>query len=253
MTIAIKRENGDLIWFDAVTEFGRQYRGSVSSNPIETGGKITDHITTENPVFTLTAIVSDADFNLNRPVINDNEAQTYKINNKEFVNTQPVSVPAVITTSRFDPSRIFPEVITQFIPPEIPSATVLPQKGDKVAYDIERQLIDMQRNAEVFSLLDFRDGIIWDQIERCIFTDLSFTENAETGSSLQPRMTIEAVTFTDTRYVEVRVNKGRKTAKKEKRDTKEGDTEASNATSQDSPTFKRSQMKEAQIRTQVAR
>ena len=61
MTIAIKRENGDLIWFDAVTEFGRQYRGSVSSNPIETGGKITDHITTENPVFTLTAVVSDAD------------------------------------------------------------------------------------------------------------------------------------------------------------------------------------------------
>ena len=48
MTIAILRENTDLIWFDAVLKFGEQYNTSVTKHRVESGASISDHIIEEN-------------------------------------------------------------------------------------------------------------------------------------------------------------------------------------------------------------
>lgn len=51
-----------VIVFDAAIDTGRQFSANVTSHPVETGVNINDHVTVENPKFTLKGVVSDAAF-----------------------------------------------------------------------------------------------------------------------------------------------------------------------------------------------
>lgn len=51
-----------IIVFDAALESARDYSAKVTSHPVETGVEIADHVTLENPKFTLKGVVSDAAF-----------------------------------------------------------------------------------------------------------------------------------------------------------------------------------------------
>lgn len=48
------------IVFDCALDVGRRYSAKVSSHPIETGSKVSDHVTTDNPTFSIKGLVSDA-------------------------------------------------------------------------------------------------------------------------------------------------------------------------------------------------
>jgi len=48
--------------FDAALETARDYSAKVTSHPVETGVQIADHVTLENPKFTVKGLVSDAAF-----------------------------------------------------------------------------------------------------------------------------------------------------------------------------------------------
>lgn len=48
------------IVFDCALDVGRRYTAKVTSHPIETGSKVSDHITTDNPAFSIKGLVSDA-------------------------------------------------------------------------------------------------------------------------------------------------------------------------------------------------
>ena len=71
MTYAIKRNNGDILWFDAIEGFEETYSSSVTKHPIATGSLVSDHVVKDNPVLNLRGILSDADFNFNRPQLGD--------------------------------------------------------------------------------------------------------------------------------------------------------------------------------------
>jgi len=51
-----------ILVFDAALESARDYSAKVTSHPVETGVEIADHVTLENPKFTLKGVVSDAAF-----------------------------------------------------------------------------------------------------------------------------------------------------------------------------------------------
>jgi len=51
-----------IIVFDAALETARDYSAAVTSHPVETGVQISDHVTLENPKFTVKGVVSDAAF-----------------------------------------------------------------------------------------------------------------------------------------------------------------------------------------------
>lgn len=51
-----------IIVFDAALESSRDFSAKVTSHPVETGVQIADHVTLENPKFTLKGVVSDAAF-----------------------------------------------------------------------------------------------------------------------------------------------------------------------------------------------
>jgi hypothetical protein len=196
MTVAIKRSKGDIIWFDAVLQFGRQYSASVTKHPLEDGSYITDHTTTENPVISLSGLITDVDFNLQRPVISQEEANEKKIQQKPFVNNNPLTNPTVeINTDGGKYKDFLPESISQFLEDSAPSVTVTPVTRSMTATTIEEYLIDIWKSKEEIVLYEFEGSRIKKLHTNCIVTSLNFNETPESGNALWPVMTFEQVSY----------------------------------------------------------
>lgn len=232
MTIAVLRNNGDLIWFDAILQFSERYTGTVSSHPLESGNVISDHTTINNLTMTLSGIISDADFNMTRPTITDADANNWHISNKQFVNNTPVEQPVLIT---YKPgvSDYLPDSIAQFLTPSKPTVVVPDYNRPMAALGIKDRLTTMQRDAETFSLVDFHGNKIWRVLDNCVLTSLDFTEVAEAGEAVFPNMTIEQCRYATTAKEKITkaVNKGRKGTAKVVREESPSDDPASGPTS----------------------
>lgn len=214
MAIVLRRANGDIIWFDAITQYDTTYSASVTKHPVATGGFVSDHTTTDNVVLNISGIFSDADFNITRQLIEVKAADGSPISKKKQYtnNTQTVYPVQISETSGIN--KILPEVIAQFTKTSIPEVFVTPQEKAKTALAVKLNLIDMWRNREEFQVLDIIDNAVIEEFSPCVFTNITFREDETTGEGVFPTMTIEQVVFTDLQEVSVKVktaNKGRKT------------------------------------------
>ena len=218
MTYAIKRDNGDVLYFDAITNVSESYTAQLSKHPLASGAFIVDHVTKDNKKFSLRAVLSDADFNLNRP--NERGAS-----DKQFVNDTQTAVPVKISSTAAKWRSFLPEVVSQFTASTIPTVTVTEQTKIKTAAAVRLDLISMHEEKESFTLVEFNDNITarsWDNI---FMTSLTFSEDAESGLGLFPSIEMEQATFTNIQNVKVKItpNKGRKTGEVTKTETKKGD------------------------------
>ena len=214
MTIAIKRANGDLIWFDAVTSFSRQLSGSVSKHPLETGAVVTDHTTIENEVISLSGILSDFDFNLHRPVISPQDALHLGLTNKQFVNNTPVTsvdgTEGVLYNNIIIDDRgssiLLPESVAQFFGNDAPTVRLDSRTPSKVkpALAIQDDLRHMFDGREEFSLLSFYEETLRETLTNCVMVNLVFTEDADSGEAVYPEMTIERVRYATSTSVKIR-------------------------------------------------
>ena len=215
MTIAIKRQNGDLIWFDAVTSFSRQLTGSVTKHPLETGAVVTDHTTTDNEIIQMSAVLSDFDFNLYRPVINPQDALYLGLTNKQFVNNTPITSAngtegALYNNITIEPAPGFaenlPESIGQFFGTNAPIVSLDPRTPGKVkpALSVQEDLISIFESKEEFSLLSFYDETLRETFNNCVFTALNFAEDPDSGDAVYPIMTIERVNYATSANVRIR-------------------------------------------------
>lgn len=203
MTVAIKRSNGDLFWFDAVLSFGRQLSGGVSKHPLETGAVITDHTTIDNEVITLRGVLSDADFNLRRPTIGQQQAEVYGITDKQFMNNTPITGTSnevqntIVITEKSTFTKYLPDVIGQFLSttaPEVKLADGTPRKVMPAAA-VQGYLEAMMTGREQFTLLSFENGTIQQAFDNCVMTSLSFNEDPDSGFAVYPDITIERVRY----------------------------------------------------------
>lgn len=195
MTIAIKRNNGNLIWFDAVTSFDRRFSGAVSKHPLESGSVLTDHTTVENEVISLSGVWSDADFNINRPTIDQQQGELWGVTNKQFVNSTP-SVGGIVISDDDTITPFLPEVVGQFVKTSAPKV-YMPPASSKVrpAESLKSEVIEMFNSREDFTLLDFQRGIIKDAYTNCVITSLDFAESPDSGNAVYPVFTIERVKY----------------------------------------------------------
>lgn len=217
--IVLRRKNGDIIWFDAVTQYNATYSASVTKHPVATGGFVSDHTTTDNVVLQISGIFSDADFNINRQLVEVNAADGSNISrDKQYTNKTQTVYPVQIDERSGGINQILPQVIAQFTKDTIPVAFVTEQDKAKTALAVKQNLIDMWKNREEFQVLDIESNVVVEQFSPCIFTNLSFSEDPNTGEGVFPVMTIEQVVFTNLQEISVKVktvNKGRKSASTE--------------------------------------
>lgn len=247
----LRRENGDVLYFDAVTNIEEMYTSTVTKHPVATGGYISDHTTKDNKKFTLSAVLSDADFNLDRPSLSTDprlvESQlsyrSYELNpetglydilktprtqQKQYQNNTPTNTTVTIKTDTTSTWKKFlPETISQFTKDNIPTVEVMEQSKVKTAQAVRDELIMMWENKENFTLMEYDGSTVsrfWDNM---VFTRLSFAQDATTGLGLFPEMSMEKVQYTDVTKVPITVrkvnNKGRKSGEVTKKTTEEGD------------------------------
>lgn len=252
---ALRRENGDVLFFDAVTDIQEQYTSSVTKHPIATGSYISDHTMRDNKKFSLSAVLSDADFNLERPNLSggimgtpdprlanspyDNTgATTYELNketgyyewrpNKQYQNNTPTKTTVKIEVSKTETWKKFlPETVSQFTKDSIPKVTVTQQTKVKTAIAVRDEMIYMWETSERFTLMEYRDNIVTRHWPDTVFTNLSFAQDADTGTGLFPIMELEQVTYKDIESVPITIrrvpNKGRQNGTVTKTEKKEGD------------------------------
>lgn len=238
MTIAIRRSNGDILYFDAIEGFGEVYQGQTSKHPLGSGASVVDHYVTENPRFSLKAILSDADFNFNRPQLTT-DATAYEgwqsVTTKQYVNNTPTNSPVSINSNVNVFKSFLPESISQSMNTSIPQVVVTEQAKVKSAQAVKMQMIAMQEQKEEFALIDFNDNLVRKSYPNCIFTSLSFNEDDETGDAIYPVMEIEQIAFAQVKNIKVSVksktaNKGRQQTNASKRAAVTSDKPATNST-----------------------
>jgi hypothetical protein len=232
MTYAIRRNNGDVYYFDAITNVDETYSAKVTRHPVASGGLISDHTTIDNMKFNISAVLSDADFNMHRPDANET------VNNldKDFVNNSETRTPVEIKSSTPRWRNFLPEVVSQFTANAIPEVIVTPQSKVKTANAVRFDLVDMFDNRETFTLLEYDENLISRSFDNMVMTGLSFKEDADSGDALYPVFQMEQVRYTDVAFVKVKIrptvdNKGRKTGESKKKPTEDGDDAQNGPTS----------------------
>lgn len=231
MTIAIRRDNGDILWFDAIEGFDESLSSTVTKHPVATGGFVADHVTKDNPRFTLRGILSDADFNYNRPQLTTDDsayAGWQSVTAKQYVNNTPTNSPVSINSNVNVFKNFLPESISQFTQTSIPQVVVTEQPKVKSASAVRMDLVHMREQKETFTLVDFEDNLVRRSWPFCVFTNISFSETPDGGDAqaLFPVMEIEQVIFTTVENVRVKlkgVNKGRQPGTASKRAEDVGD------------------------------
>lgn len=270
---ALRRANGDVLYFDAVTNIEEQYTSTVTKHPIATGAFISDHTIRDNKKFTLSAVLSDADFNLDRPQLGSDSNQLVeqtgeyvldpetgfyerrtvpRTQKKQYQNNTPTETTVSIETGATGTWQQFlPETISAFTKNNIPTVVVTPQSKVKTALAVRDELVSMWETKEAFTILEYgTDNVISRFWESCVFTRVSFAQDADTGLGLFPNMSIEQVTYTDVENVPIQVrkvnNKGRKSGTTTKTETKAGDD------AQNEPTTKSKQSALNRLTTNAA-
>ena len=223
MAIVLRRANGDIIWFDAISAYDTTYSSTVTKHPVASGGFVSDHTTKDNVILQISGVLSDADFNLSRQLIEVKAVDGTDISrNKQFTNNT-ITAKRVDIKETTSINKLLPEVVAQFTKDSIPQVTVHPQEKAKTALAVKAAMIDMWRKREEFQVLDIIDNSVVEQFSPCIFTNLAFKEDDTTGDGVFPTMTIEEVVFTDLQEITVQIktsNKGRKAGSASKPDPK---------------------------------
>lgn len=229
MTYAIRRQNGDVLWFDAITEVAEDYTATVSKHPLSTGSFVSDHTTVDNKKFNIRGILSDADFNLNRP----NDEGWRSVSEKQYTNDTQTAKIVVIKQEGAKWRSFLPEVVSQFTANTIPTVTVIPQSKVKTAHAVRLDLIALLENREAFTLVEYNTNLVARAWGNVVMTGLSFAEDPETGEGLFPVMQMEQVVYTDQLAISVAVrnNKGRQNGVKVKKPTAPGEDAANGKTS----------------------
>ena len=257
MTVAIQRANGDLIWFDAVVSYKREHRSSVTHHPIEDGSVVTDNISKENPKFSISGVINNADFNTTRPFISSAEAKAFDLSQRGIYNSQPVQGSKsgvadngveyvqeggpVIGGGASPLLKFLPETVTQFIEGQPPSVEVPDQQRPNWVEEVEDILTSIERGNELVTVLEFKGNLIQKAIPNCYITTLSINETPETGDAFDVSVDLEQVTFVTLRETRLSADVVKKLNKQAAEKTNKGNVSPTtvgdgNAPKKDQPT-----------------
>lgn len=188
-----------LIYFDAVTQYGRDFSGQVSSHPIANGSLISDHYTRQNPKYHISAVISGVDISTWTYLIRDSEGMAPN----NIYDNAPVSVSGVDSSI----VKYLPDVFGQFF--ELDSSVV---KFDTARTDytpqVEASLIRLMEgfiydpstnfwrsNVQLLTLYEFDGVLMKNMIPNLVATSMRFQEDVNTGDALTVSIDLEQISY----------------------------------------------------------
>lgn len=207
MTLAIRwgggpsDPNGGFIYLDAVSVFTQNFSGQTTKHPIDSAGSIVDHYVSDNPVFTVSGVVSGVDIGEGLEYITD-------LNGFFPFNTNlPPNNVSVLSTDSSVLDRFIPDSIGQFLPdqaPEIEMDEARPYLLDVIRDSLvsitsgvifNQQTGQFDSNIQLVNLYEYTGTLINRVIDKLVITRVTFNENESTGVGLYCDITFERVTF----------------------------------------------------------
>tara|TARA_Y100000114_G_C11764120_1_gene332381 strand:- start:57945 stop:58751 length:807 start_codon:yes stop_codon:yes gene_type:complete len=214
MSLALKwgdnnTEDGGFIFFDAITAYSQNYSGQVTKHPIDAGASVVDHYVKNNPVFTLSAVITGVDVSTGSYLIQDTEGNTP-------VNTRPApSAVSVNSTNDSILSQYLPSSIGQFLPFSTPNV-VMDEAREELIDQIRDALIDLtsgsrfneqtdqvESNIQLVKLFEYKETFLNRVVNNLVITNIKFNEVADTGYALYCDITFEQVMFASLRLEEI--------------------------------------------------
>jgi hypothetical protein len=204
-------EPSGFIYLDAVTAYSQDYRGQVTKHPVDSGASITDHFVKENPIFTISGVVSGTDLSGIPWTITDQEGNK-PINAQE----QPVSIS--LNSSASGLLQYLPDSIGQFLSLSTPSVEVFGNTRTDLTYEIVvKDLLKdvlsgikynptkdkVESHIQIIDLYEFDKSNIRDIISDLVITSFRIREDQDTGDALFLDLTLEQVTFATLEKVEI--------------------------------------------------
>lgn len=206
MSLAIKfGDSGDknaisgVIYFDAVTDYSKDYSGRVTEHPIEAGASVSDHYISANPKFRISGVISSVDFSSIPSLVVLEGEQLLNRNS----TPSPVSVLDLGSLSQF-----LPGVVSQFLPSVSPS--ILSDSSNRTNYKmqieqlLEKLLTGLYYNEErarwenrmtPTTLFEMQGATPVRPIQNLIITNFSSKEDEGSGDALMIEMSLEQVKF----------------------------------------------------------
>jgi len=194
-------EGGGFIWFDAVTANVESYRGQVTKHPIANGGNVSDHFIRENPVITLSTVITGFDISQGSYLIQD------LVGNSPYnVNEAPNAVQ-VNSTDQSVLTKFIPDSIGQFLADTSPEVVMDTQRL-QVIDTVKEYLISLMSgfifndskqkfvpNVQTVRLFEYNGTLLKKIINNLVITSMVFKEDANSGEGVYCDLTFEQVTF----------------------------------------------------------
>lgn len=209
MSLAIKfgdssdlRSVSGVLYVDAVIRYGREYGGSITSHPLESGAVIADHYISSNRKYNIEGVFSGVDFS---PI-----ASGLFLEGEPILNEQ-APPPSVNVDSGSSISQILSSigVIGQYTGANIPEPRVEENPRNNFKYDIENFMEEvlhglyfnedtgkLESKMTLVTLFELDNrGRTERVISNLAVTSFSVSEDTETGDALFFTMQLEKVDF----------------------------------------------------------
>ena len=194
MSITLKAANGDIFWFDAVTDYKVTLSSDVTSHPIESGANVADHVVRNNLKLNIAGLFSDYDPHTNRSAFSLLVNQSEDVRSSRIVNNYTQTETQVRSRGIGDQALIgFDYDIVQTSVPVVTTEF------------IKQRLNQIQRVGETCTIIEFDGAIIKANgfFANAIITSLDYVESPDSGDALYVNMSLEVVQFVDLKRVQL--------------------------------------------------
>jgi len=210
MALALLLQDDDVLFIDVVTNYSKSKSSSVSSHPVDKSSLITDHVSRDNPNFSIRGVISAADFHTTytRPeelLIGGENNPPISPEYNQPVNGAVVNAPSSLLD-------LLPGSVQQFLSTSsFSSISVDPFRGyhHQVARD---RLERVWEDSEIITILDYDFDISTGRsvavrlIEDCVMTRFEDVEDVETGDSLTFNATFQKIRYAYIKEVDVEIS-----------------------------------------------
>lgn len=209
MALAMMFEDESVLFIDAVTNYSKTRSSSVSNHPVDESSFVTDHLSKNNPVFTVRGVVSSADFHneFTRPIELIQGGSEHPAVDADY-NT-PVNGASISTSSSI--TDLLPGSIQQIIGSV--DGTVSTDSFRGYNHQTARDRIEQAwEDSELITILDYDYDIITGRSEavrlheNCLIRRYADNEDVETGDTLTFNITFNKVRFATLEEVEIEVD-----------------------------------------------
>ena len=206
MALAFLFEDDSVMYIDSVESYSKSYNSNIANHPIDKSAVVTDHVSRDNPSFSLKGVISAADFH--SQVTRSNELMS---ENVDPAYNNPVEGAVITTTSSL--LDYLPGSVQQFISSTDPTTvSVDPFRG--FSHQVARERLNRAwGKAELITLLDYDQDIATGRsvsvrrVENCLIQNYTDNEDVQTGDSFEFTITLSKTRFAYLKEVDIRVTK----------------------------------------------